>query len=505
MHKTVLFSALLAFAPLGAPMARDLTPPLADAERLLRQGAYRQVEASLLKLSAVSSVDRQHALILQAEAALGMGLPRRAGQLFERAASQFNDSPEAEVGQIRAYYQEGDIQHAIAFGNIVAGEHPDSAEAFALLSWFEDRVGHTDRVLGKLREAQAKAPDDIALLGALADVLVDRGMAFEAAQILDARIGRNPPGGAVFRLRAKAALALGEKQEHRHWLARAVQAYEAEGETAQAWRIRDWLSFNQPGGKSVAVADLHALPTPSSTVETQEKSRWRPVIGESFALPKGVRFSVGNGVILDGGQRVLTHARIVAGAKGEVHVRNGLGQVRKARIERLLEKDGLALLKLSRPYPAQWGLKPDAGAVGGKFCFVLGFPVADTLDGFSPTLKPCVVVRADAGVGGLMQITAGLSADQSGSPVFDPNGQLIGLALGRDDGISGVADRQAFLGKGDFAIRAQAFQGLVKSAQRSGKAQPAPTTSQSVEALYDRLRPAVVMVAAPSVGEPGLR
>jgi tetratricopeptide (TPR) repeat protein len=483
-------------ATIGA--AQDLD----EAEHLLRAGAFKQVLEALREASPNSPETRQRALILEAEAALALGQPGRAAGRFEQAAGQFRESPEAEVGQVRAYFQEGDVRHAIAFGNIVAAEHPGFTEALALLAWLEDRVGHTDHALATLRDARSKTPDDVALLGALAEILADRGMAGEAIQALDAWMARNPAKAVIYRLRAKAALASGDRGDALRWRARSAHAYESEGDLAQAETLRDWLASAGPSGRAGRSADAPPARAKPDSAPPAPASAWHPPHTETIALPEGMAVSTGNGLIVDNGRRVVTQAGVVAKATGDVVVRNGLGQVRKARVERRYDKEGLALLRLAQAYPAGWSLKPEGMAApdGIKFCFVLGYPLADTLDSTSPVIAPGLVFRADAGVAGLMQITSALSGGQGGSPVFDTQGHLIGIAFGKGDEIKGVADRQAILGKGDFATRADVLQRLLAfggKPSRKPAPRPALPASLSVETLYDRLRPAVVLIAAP--------
>ena len=504
MKNSLLAPYLIAVSVLTTESATGTTPDLAEAEQLLRRGDYQQVAVALHNLPLLTAASHQRALILEAEAALAMGHPQQADKLFEQAASQLQDSPEAEVGQIRAYFQAGDVRHAIAFGNIVAGEHPDFMEAQALLAWYEDRVGHTEHALAKLHESLAKQPEDIALLAALAEILIDRGMAAEAIKTMDAWINRNPPSGSIYRLRAKAALAIGDSQGTLEWRARSVQAYQSAGEMAQANALLGWLDSADPAGKanrktvslaSQAKPDAHSTPFASNSV-------WHPPYLETIPVPEGGAVATGNGFIVDQGRRVVTHARVVVKTNAEVQVRNGMGQVRNARIERRYAKEGVAVLKLIKPYPASWSLAFDrmVAPEGTRFCFTLGYPVADLLDAAYPSIAPGVVFRADVGTAGLMQITNGLSRDQSGSPIFDPSGRLIGIAVGKEDKIEGVGDRQAFLGKGDFAIRADILLRLLAHRETPATKKlptPALPASLSVEELYDRLRPAVVLVAAP--------
>jgi S1-C subfamily serine protease len=223
---------------------------------------------------------------------------------------------------------------------------------------------------------------------------------------------------------------------------------------------------------------------------------------ESFPLDTLKDIKSGNGFVVDQGRRIVTNASLVSGAKEAVLVRNGLGKIRKATVEKILPDQGLALLRLETAYPKEWSLPKQNFVVteGVHFCFVLGFPVTDVLEKSYPIITPGLVVRPNAGVGGLMQVTSSLGPENSGSPVFDSAGKFIGLTLGRQEPLKGITDRDALLGKGTFAVRADGLRQLFPKSGRSGRktAKTLAKGTPSVEELYEKLLPVVVTIVVPN-------
>jgi hypothetical protein len=134
---------------------------------------------------------------------------------------------------------------------------------------------------------------------------------------------------------------------------------------------------------------------------------------------------------------------------------------------------------------------------GVHFCFVLGFPMTDPLETSYPIIAPGIVVRPDAGINNLMQITGSLGPENSGSAVFDSSGKFIGMTVGKQEPLKGITDRDSMLGKGTFAVRADGLQKLlVNSARPNKKAAKTKIVkgSPSVEDLYEKLLPAVVTI-----------
>jgi len=427
-------------------------------------------------------------LVKNAQTAMTNRKPQLAAELYEKAAG-YGESAEAEIGMVRAYLLAGEFKKTIASANLVAAEHSDVNDTTALLAYLEDREGQTTKALTKLEDALKKYPDDVPLVAAYAEILIDHLAAPQAISLLDTWISKNPPQGDIYRLRARAALLTGNIQELINWRMKAALAYEAAGEQQAAQPLRAWLSRIQDK------ALLQETST-TKTATTKNNIRWPAANFSDFPLSSN-NTSSGNGFVIDKGQRVITNASLVVNAGKDIWVRNGLGELRAAKIEKIVPDQGLALLRLITPYPSDWSL-PNLSLQAPKnvrFCFVFGYPITDNLEASYPMLIPSVLVRTDVGVGNLMQISDSLGKDNSGSPVFDQSGHFIGMTLGNHEPLKDIVDRESILGKGFFAVRAEALRALLpKSMQSHSKRLKGKVTNPSVEELYEKLQPAVVSI-----------
>ncbi len=136
--------------------------------------------------------DTAATLLQSAEQALRDGRPEAAAGLFERASRLDDESATAELGMMRAWLQAGDYARAVAWGRLVAGEHPRSPEAAA---W-------ADAVDALARPPRADAPHPAAGLAPLPGPPVD-GARLAGAQ----RLGCGLVDGPRQRLLMPAALA----------------------------------------------------------------------------------------------------------------------------------------------------------------------------------------------------------------------------------------------------------------------------------------------------------
>ena len=372
--------------------------------------------------------------------------------LYEALTRQ-GESLEAEIGLVRAALQAGEFRKAMSWATLVAGEHADSAEAVALLAYLQDRIGRTEQALAALEQLRAKEPTAAVAVAAQADILIDRLASENASQVLNAWVARNPHiASADLQMIHSRALAAGPAP-NRH----SFQHAQASGSHFRVW--------------------------PRPTFE---------------AFPAaGALAGSGNGLVVEEGNYVLTSPGVVPPGKSHIYVRNGLGKIRRAERVEGGENQGLVRLRLLSPFPADYSFPDEqiTAPEGARFCFAFGFSVPSSPYPTYPAVVPGIVVRPDAGVGRLMQVTSALGAGHAGSPIFDPRGRLLGLATSPGEILIGGENLRARVGSGHFAVRAIAVRrdtpgGPAASPQLSGPQPPMP----AVEELYERLIPSIVQI-----------
>jgi hypothetical protein len=130
---------------------------------------------------------------------------------------------------------------------------------------------------------------------------------------------------------------------------------------------------------------------------------------------------------------------------------------------------------------------------GSRFCFAFGYSASGDPASSYPAISPGVVLRADAGTGGLMQITSTLGAGHIGSPVFDQRGRLLGLSVGTGAISVGGENLRSRVGAGQFAVRT-----VIAQPAKGAAVQPAGPKPNlpSIEELYERLMPSVVQIVS---------
>lgn len=166
--------------------------------------------------------------------------------------------------------------------------------------------------------------------------------------------------------------------------------------------------------------------------------------GDSRGLPRTARV-VGSGLLLHSGKHALVPLQSLAQLtlSGGLWLRNGLGQLARARVVKRIALLGFALVQLETALPVAndlWTAPHDAfpGSVGYAVEYVAGqdatpaWPVLRT--GFLGGVLEKKQIGGSSGQASRLlgiDMPNGLMGGPRGGPVLDANGRLIGVALPR--------------------------------------------------------------------------
>lgn len=215
-----------------------------------------------------------------------------------------------------------------------------------------------------------------------------------------------------------------------------------------------------------------------------------------FPFPSGTAVTGGSGVVIDGGRKVITNRHVIENGK-DFAVKNGLGHSSKAKVIHISKTDDLAILELDHPFGSEYSIAQEGfqKAKAGSDVVVMGYPLWYVLGTSTPSIANGVVAKG-TGVNEdptNFQLTAKINKGNSGGPVFDMYGNLIGITQGKLD--SEVIRRGDGYAPEDinFAIHIDRA-GSILGGSKRGVSQVKSTPMKS-EDLYQAMIGKVVMVA----------
>jgi serine protease Do len=453
--------------------------------------------------------------------------PSKASELFERASFSSMEDGEAYLGLAETNLALGKLALARRYSKLTIRSNPDLVGAHLVLARVDDRMGQTAKAKERFSNLIQNQPDSEPVIEGYAQFLSQREDTDAAIKALSKYMSRHPYAAEAGDLLGQLYWQQGQRVDAFQTRTNAAKAFLAKGNEFRAEAIKSWLAANDPNGQYVGQlsprtspapfpapvvteppkkAEPAPAPAPSAVPVPEVKEAKLPDVRrpvpqvlkrpDPLPLPEGVILSTGSGFIIDGGRYVITNRHVID-KTGKIAVRTGTGEVRTARILRIAKDDDLAILELSKPFPSSYAITPqDMGdANTGRSAVVMGFPMAGILGWQQPSLTEGIVSKASGfnDNPNTFLITSKMNKGNSGGPIFDRKGRLIGIAMAKLD-TTAIYEKKGTLPE-DVNIGIKVSR-LLNFLNKSGGGNLSTAPEVSLEELYQVMLSKVVLVAA---------
>jgi serine protease Do len=476
-------------------------------------GRYSEA-VGILKNYAARDEDESKINLLTGKIYLAIDKPAKALAFFELADSLSLESIDAQLGIALCELKLGKFAVAKRFADSINRIDKEAGEPLYIHALILARTGKMEEAISSIEQASKKQPESEVVTLASARFYALIGDVEKAKRRLSAFIARKPAAASAHDLLGEYHQKTGDLSAARAVRSKALNLYNDQGDSYRAAVMKAWLEANlaapQPEKPPVEVKPAPEKKSPETVADRKtEPSKAKPSVPvvkpvmpdvesniavQRFPFPSGVTIIGGSGFIVDAGRKVVTNRHVVEGGK-EFAIRTGLGEVIKARLVFTSNTDDIAVLELAKPLPADRAI-PSSSFVKpqvGRNVVVMGYPLWYLLGEGSPSLTNGVVskrtgLRDDAGT---FQITAKVNKGNSGGPVFDMRGNVVGITVGKLD-IKKIGDDQGFLPEDvNFAIHVDRLPKML-NISATGEEQ---RNELSAEELYQSMVGKVVMVA----------
>jgi len=443
---------------------------------------------------------------------LAIGKPDKALEFFETADVQSLENMDAQIGIALSQLKLGKFGLAKRYANSIRRLEKDAPEPLVIAAVIDARTGKLDEAIKSMEQASQRQPDAETIAVASAKFYMLIGDLAKAKDSIKVFISRKPDSGNAYDLLGEAMEKSGDQSGALSARSKALQIFQAQGNQYRAAVMAAWLEANDaaysrqtPQAAPEAdkpAKDPGAVPKYEAKPSNPEKTRTKPPASESeqayavqrFPFPAGVTIMGGSGFVVDSGRKVVTNRHVVEGGK-EFAIRTGLGEMIKAKLVFMSSTDDLAVLELAKALPADRAI-PGSNFVKpkvGRNVVVMGYPLWYMLGEGSPSLTNGVVskrtgLRDDPGT---FQVTAKVNKGNSGGPVFDMRGNVVGITVGKLD-TKKISEDQGFVPEDvNFAIHVDRLPKIVEISASAEETKP----ELSAEELYQLMVGKVVMVA----------
>jgi len=206
----------------------------------------------------------------------------------------------------------------------------------------------------------------------------------------------------------------------------------------------------------------------------------------------------GSGFIVGKGKYVITNYHVIHEAK-RVAVRNGLGEIRNAKVKKYSKKFDLAILELDTGYNSKFSIntKTFKNPRPGEDVITIGFPgIGETF--WQPTVTQGIVSKVFTDQDyypGTFMTTIAINSGNSGGPIFNLEGNLVGVAyaaLNKLEWIKAGLDKEIPLPTDmGYAIQSRMINQIFQYKQNK----KFKKSKYNRADLYEKMLPSVVVVA----------
>jgi len=519
MHLSVAFRSLslmgIFFLNFWISSANANTLQLASV--YVDAGRYSDAVAILKKYPATEE-EEYKINVLTGKIYLAIDKPAKALEFFEAADVLSLDNVDAQVGIALSQLKLGKFSLAKRYAESIKRIEKDSGEPIYILAVIQARTGKIDEAVKAIEQLAQRQPDSESVAVAKAKFYTLTGDPTKAKDALTSFIRRKSDAPAAYDYLGDVLQKLGDQSGAVNARAKALQIFQSQSNQYRAAVMAAWLEANDPAYRNQdsrpeakpevkpeqekQPKDQYVENKPDQKPAKPEKTKLKPSLPDTepnfavqrFPFPSGVMITGGSGFIVDSGRKIVTNRHVVEGGK-EFAIRTGLGEVIKARVIYTSATDDLAVLELDKPLPADRAI-PSSSFVKpkvGRNVVVMGYPLWYMLGEGSPSLTNGVVSKRT----GLkddpttFQVTAKVNKGNSGGPVFDMRGNVVGITVGKLD-TKKITEDQGFVPEDvNFAIHVDRLPKMIGVAGSTEEQRP----ELSAEELYQAMIGKVVMVA----------
>ena len=394
------------------------------------------------------------------------------------------------VGLAEVKLIQGKIDRSIRLSKQAISINPDLIRPKITLATALTRIGEGQQAIEILQELHNNKKTAAVSL-AISDYYISFDDIDAAINILENYLKRNPNHIRVLDQIAGLYLFKGEKEKAIEAKLKVYKFHELNKDKKKILSTKSWILSVDPTyfDEPVVIENIveKILGYIEKEIENYDEKEIKPDYEDFIFAPTGT----GSGFIVGDGKYVITNYHIVQTAK-KIAVRNGTGMVSEARISNFSKDYDLAILKLENPYPKKFAIdsKNFAEPKIGADVISIGFPgIGITFD--QPTITQGIISKIFDDKTGIMLTTAAINQGNSGGPIFNLEGKLVGVSFATLDKLGVLMTTGQIPSDMGFAIKSNMIKEIFpydnKNLTRSKKFDKST--------LYEKMLPSIALIA----------
>lgn len=466
----------------------DLKEIRAEINRDNLQEALKKIK----KIKISKSLEQEQIDLLFGDIYLKINQPEKAEEFYQK--SFFTSSEEVEamtyVGLAEVRLIQGRLNDAINYAEKSININSNKIRPKIILAIAKTRIGESEEaieILNNLYVSQKNA--EIAL--AISDYYSAFDDSAQAIGVLEDFINREPNNIKVLDQLATLHLVNGDKKTAIEYKFKVYKYHQYNRNRKKQKEAKAWILSVDPKYFDKPVKIKKAEQEEQQQYEEEEISNYEDnkvtPNYEDFAFAPNAH---GSGFIVGNGKYVITNNHVIDGAK-RVAVRNGIGKVTNATVAATSKEFDLAILELENPYPKSYAINSDefVSPKPGEDVISIGYPgIGITYE--QPTITQGIVSKTFNKEDWFFLTTAAINSGNSGGPMFNLNGQLIGVSFAALDKKKFLEEEGQIPTDMGYAIKSD----FIKEVFKHDKSVPVKAAKFDKATIYEKMLPSIALV-----------
>lgn len=487
--KTILILVCLPFLV----NAETINEKLNNAEIYISVGEYKEALEILKDLQNLSVKDEAERDYLLGKLYFSIGKFNKANEFFDLAALANSEEGKYLVGLAESYYALGKIKIAKSNAKFALISNPDLISAELILAKIDNKLGNQGEAIKRFELLLELQPSNEDVILNFAKYLEERSEIGKAINLIKDFILKYPDSPYVIDYLGQLYWFSGNSIKAIEYRSQASIIFEEQGKIINSNAIKKWVANN------TSKVELDKKPE-NNNPDLPPKNPPRYILNspneiDPFPVNNNEWIGTGSGFIVNNGKNIVTNHHVIESAQ-RIYVRNGIGELREAKVEFISNTDDLALLSLDKDYDSRYALEIpfNDNLRVGMDSVIMGYPLSSVLGDTSPSLTEGIVSKS-SGLNdnpGTFILTSKLNKGNSGGPIFSSNGELIGVAVAKLNKTK-IFEENDFIPE-DVNIGIKISR--VKQMLKPNNSIQASNVKYDLADLYEQKLPSVVMIVA---------
>ena len=416
----------------------------------------------------------------------------KAEEFYQKNFFTTDEEIEAQtfIGLAEVRLAQGKLNDAIKYAELSTKINSNKIRPKIILAIAKTRLGEVDEGFELLNELYLNRKDaEVAL--AISNYFSSFDETEKAIDILEEFIKRDPNNIKVLNQLASLHLFDGNKEKAIEYKMIVYKYYEFNRNKKKQKQAKSWILSVDPKyfDKPVKVKKNEKKEQEEyeeEEISNYEENKVTPNYEEFAFAPNGH----GSGFVVGEGKFVITNHHVIEGSK-RVAVRNGTGKVSEAKVVAFSKDYDLAILELSNPYPKSFAIdskdfvKPKAG----EDVISIGYPgIGITFE--QPTITQGIISKVFDDEMGIFLTTAAINSGNSGGPLFNLNGKLVGVSFAALDKKKWLDEEGQIPTDMGYAIKSN----MIKKVFAHEDSVPVKSAKFNKASLYEKMLPSIALV-----------